>query len=180
MDARVDRSEDIVPLEQVRGYGLLLTLEERIRVGEFAHILHLGKTQYYTTRSRSILNSVHVTGVSQADDLMSRLGRRGREPWFAPRYRERLSYIDENLVTLPCAHLLLRGILHSFISLSVGKVKGWKTPKPEEGSPLMLTTEAITAIKVSACAYENGHTPACLRISLSFERSKWPVPCSSV
>jgi hypothetical protein len=148
MDARADRSADVVPLTHIAGYGLFLSMEERIRMGEFAHILRLGKAKYHASGRRDIRNSVHVTGVKEADELMSRMGRRCREPWFAPRYRENSGYIDDNLVTVPVAHLLLRELLQSFVALSVGKVVGWRTPKPGEGSPLLFSSVAIAAIKV--------------------------------
>jgi hypothetical protein len=152
-DARVDRSADVTPMAAIRGRGLLLSMEERVNVGEFAHILQQGKAQYFASGCRGILQSVHVTGVTQADELMSILGRRSREPWFAPRYREKLGYIDDNLVTVPGAHLLLRGLVKSFIALTVGKVVGWKTPKPGQGSPLLLSSKAISAIKVFPTVY---------------------------
>jgi hypothetical protein len=122
-----------------------------IKVGEFAHVLQRGIQQYYSSdkKDKTILQSLHVQGLDEAKGLHSRLGRRGRVPWLAPRYRQKLPYIDpETSVVLPAAHNLLHGVLHSFIAFGVGKVTEWKLKKDGEGSSLMPSIEAIAAVKV--------------------------------
>jgi hypothetical protein len=119
MDARVDRSVQIVPRCRVGDPRLRLSPELLIKVGEFAHVLQRGIQQYYSSdkKDKTILQSLHVHGVDEAKGVHSKLGRRGRVPWLAPTYRQKLPYIDpETSVVLPPAHNLLHGVLHSFIA----------------------------------------------------------------
>jgi hypothetical protein len=126
MNAAVDRSNDVPPNARIGDPRLLLTAEQHIKVGEFAHRLQLGRRQYYASGKTDILARLNVSGVTEAKELFSRLGRKARAPWLAPRYLDKLPYIDpQTLVVAPPAHLFLRGILHSIIAFGVGKVKGW-------------------------------------------------------
>jgi hypothetical protein len=153
MSAHVDRSEDVVPRCRKGDPRLRLTSEMLISVGEFAHVLQEGIRQSYLggKKCKTILSSVGVTGVDRARDLFSRLGRRGRVPWLAPRYRKKLSYFDpQTSDVIPVAHNLLRGLVHSLLALHVGKVNGWKPQVDGEGSPLILSLEAIEAVKVGS------------------------------
>lgn len=147
----MDRSNDVAPRKKKGDSELKLSVDHHIQVGEFAHKLQRGVREYYRSRSTNILAGLNVSGVTEAKELFSVLGRRGREPWLAPRYREKLPYINpQTLVVIPVAHLCLRGLLKSFIGLSVGKVKGWKLKRADQGgSPLMLSLEAVDAVKVS-------------------------------
>jgi hypothetical protein len=137
MDARVDRSAQIVPRCRIGDPRVRLSPELLNKVGEFAHVVQRGIQQCYSSdeNDKTILQSLHMQGVDEAKGLLYRLGRRGRVPWLASRYRQKLPYIDpETSVVLPPAHNMLHGVLHSFIAFGVGKVTGWRPRRMENGS----------------------------------------------
>jgi hypothetical protein len=88
MHARVDRSAQIVLRCRIGDPRPRLSPELLIKVGAFAHVRQRGIQQYYSSdkKDKTILRSLHVQGVDEAKGLLSRLGRRGRVPWLAPRY----------------------------------------------------------------------------------------------
>jgi hypothetical protein len=130
---------------------LHLSYEELHVVGEFAQRLHEGRREFYERGTKEILEGTGIKGVTEAKEIMGRLGRRARMPFCAPRYRAKLPYLNpETLVCLPPAHLFLRGLLRGFISYAVGKLSGHSTPaESEDAEPLLIDKRGIENIKVS-------------------------------
>jgi hypothetical protein len=119
-------------------------------VGEFAQRLHEGRREFYERGTKEIFETMGVKGVTEAKDIMGKLGRRARMPCCAHRYQVKLPYINpETLVCLPPAHLFLRGLLRSFVSYALKKMTGHNTPADSnDAEPLLIDRRGIENIKV--------------------------------
>jgi hypothetical protein len=88
--------------------------------------------------------------ITQARQALSYLGRKGRPVWSSAYFKENLPYIrPSTIVLLPPAHMLLHGLVKTFLGLSFGKWgTGWKTKDASQLKAFLFSSTAIKAFQV--------------------------------
>lgn len=119
--------------------------EELEEIGEFVHQVEAANS-LAREGDYSKLRALGYRNLESAKDVPKEMGLRGRLPWAAPYYKNKLSYIHSlNFVLLPPAHLLLHGLVKSLWALAAGKVSGWERGKD---TPFVLSHTAVKQFKV--------------------------------
>jgi hypothetical protein len=92
--------------------------------------------------------------VTEARQALSFLGRKGRPVWSSSYFREQLPYISpSSIILLPPAHMLLHGLVKTFLGLSFGKWgSGWKTKDASERKAFLFSREIINGFQVRLMA----------------------------
>jgi hypothetical protein len=134
---------------------MLLSDDDLVTLGDFAHAVQHAIKEWEKDKNTEELRSLGFRNVTEARSVISLIGRKGRSPWSAAYFKHNLPYIKPStLVLLPPAHMLLHGLMKTFLKLSFGKLEpGWKTRDASEEKPFLFSRSTINAFKVGTCIF---------------------------
>ncbi len=137
------------PRLRVGSSQLVLSDKDLEEMGTFAHAVQHALHQARKARDFDCLRALGLSTIGDADKVFTLLGRRGQMPWLLPYFKRHLPYIQaSNVVLLPPAHMLLHGLVKSWLCLSFGKCPGWKTQQASIEQPFIFSQRAIKTFHV--------------------------------
>lgn len=135
--------------DRVCGPDLLLSDVELEDMGEFVHQVN-ACIAAARAGDYSKLRSYGYSTITQAQQVSTEMGRKGRLPWASPYFKKYLGYIKSStFVELPPAHLFLHGLTSALWTVATGKLSGWEL-KDDRGkeSPFVFQREQLAEFKV--------------------------------
>jgi hypothetical protein len=163
-DLDIDGDGGVIPKLRAYGPEMLLDDKDQESMSELAHSL---KNAIFTwgqnkkqkkPQSNDMFRCLGFKNVTEARAALQLLGRKGRPVWSSAYFRQNMPYIRtilaSTIVLLPPAHMLLHGLMKTFLVHSFGNSgSGWKTKDACPEKPFIFSSAAIKQFQVRCISH---------------------------